>query len=68
MWKPPDHGFFKLNSNNAICDVKHIVGVGIVIRNEKGSVFVSGAIRLLASYPPLVAKACAIFCGIRLSL
>ncbi|KAK3229743.1 hypothetical protein Dsin_001624 [Dipteronia sinensis] len=67
-WNPPTRRYYKINTDVGLCRDKQLVEVGIVIRNEKGLVRVSGAQRLKATVSPLVVEALAIFRGILLAL
>lgn len=37
-WKPPPQGYLKLNVNNALFFNQKKVGVGVILRNEKGAI------------------------------
>ncbi|KAK1583965.1 hypothetical protein Q3G72_028680 [Acer saccharum] len=59
-WKPPQEGFYKINSNAVIDVMDNLVGVRLVIRDYEGQVMGTSAQRLVAGYSPEIAEAVAI--------
>ncbi|KAK0598868.1 hypothetical protein LWI29_000188 [Acer saccharum] len=67
-WKPPDRGFWKINSNAATCYSSSKIGLGIIIRDNSGLVTAAGSFKMQAVYSPLVAKVMAVWRGIRMAI
>ncbi|KAK2663832.1 hypothetical protein Ddye_002406 [Dipteronia dyeriana] len=58
------NGFYKLNSYMALDERNLMVGLGLVIRDCKGSIMVASTQCIQACYSPLIAEAVAILCGV----
>ncbi|KAK3199632.1 hypothetical protein Dsin_023047 [Dipteronia sinensis] len=68
IWKPPNHGLYKINCDAAIDLAGCLVGCGTVIRNDEGLVMVASSQRMMATFPSHIAEATAILCGIQLAI
>ncbi|KAK3222944.1 hypothetical protein Dsin_009969 [Dipteronia sinensis] len=67
VWKPPDSGWYKINTNVAINKLGKKIGFGIVIRDATGSVVASSSQSVIATLSPQVAEAEAILRGLHLA-
>ncbi|KAK3198821.1 hypothetical protein Dsin_022236 [Dipteronia sinensis] len=68
IWEPPAQGLYKINCDAAIDLAGCLVGCGVVIRNEEGLIMAASSQRMMASFPPHIAEATAILCGIQLAI
>ncbi|KAK3189000.1 hypothetical protein Dsin_028561 [Dipteronia sinensis] len=62
-WKVSVSGFFKINTDAVDRGQDHLIGVGIVIRNEEGLVMASSAQRPMTSFSLHNAEAVSVVCG-----
>ncbi|KAK2646057.1 hypothetical protein Ddye_021252 [Dipteronia dyeriana] len=67
-WLPPDDRWYKVNTYAAISSDEMKMGLGIIIRDNKGAVMASSAQYLNAGYSPQVAEAMAIFRGLQFAV
>ena len=68
IWKPPDPGMYKINSDVVLDMVGHMVGLGVVIRNSDGLVMSSSSQKITTTFFPQVAEAVAISRGLQLAI
>ncbi|KAK3224581.1 hypothetical protein Dsin_004443 [Dipteronia sinensis] len=65
LWRPPDPGLYKVNTDAALDVGGRKTGIGLIIRNCFGEVIASSAQPVLAGYSHIVAEALAIFKGLQ---
>ncbi|KAK3204451.1 hypothetical protein Dsin_018497 [Dipteronia sinensis] len=65
LWRPPDPGLYKVNTDAALDVASRKIGIGLIIHNCFGKVMASSAQSVLAVYSPLVTEELVIFRGLR---
>ncbi|KAK0571615.1 hypothetical protein LWI29_018896 [Acer saccharum] len=68
VWKPPEDGIFKINTDAALDSLTRSMGFGIIIWDNSGAVKASAAQKVSALVSPLVAEAMAVGRGIKIAL
>ncbi|TXG52118.1 hypothetical protein EZV62_021287 [Acer yangbiense] len=63
-WCPSVDGVYKINTDAAINERRKVIGVGVIIQNFSGQVFVSSIQRFSACFSPPMAKATIILKGL----
>ncbi|KAK0599705.1 hypothetical protein LWI29_007836 [Acer saccharum] len=67
-WRPPEQGFWKVNSDATTCLKVPSSGLGIIIRSADRSVCVAAAYNSKATFLPIVAEAMTVRRGIFLAI
>ncbi|KAK4844169.1 hypothetical protein QYF36_017271 [Acer negundo] len=63
-WKPLDVGYFKINTDVATGYKNHLIGWGIINRDESGQVKAIVAYKMMVMLPPIIAEAIAVKRGV----
>ena len=68
QWRPPPSGMVKANFDEAIFTMEHRSGIGVVLRDDQGSVLASLSRQVSQVYNPLEIKALAAAAALRFAL
>ena len=68
QWRPPPSGMVKANFDEAIFTKEHRSGIGVVLRDDQGSVLASLSRQVSQVYNPLEIKALAAEAALRFAL
>lgn len=63
-WCIPDEGALKLNVDATLFNELSFMGVGIIIRNDRGVVLATQSIKIIGKFNPLTVELCAIRAGL----
>ncbi|KAK3199857.1 hypothetical protein Dsin_023272 [Dipteronia sinensis] len=67
-WRPPEEGFWKINTDAASCYKDHLIGLGCIIREASSKVKMAAVWKLTAMVSPVVVEALEVKCGIQLAM
>ncbi|KAK0604975.1 hypothetical protein LWI29_021494 [Acer saccharum] len=67
-WRPPEGAAWKINLDATMDYARGVIGLGIIIRDKVGKVFLATAVKVRAMFSPIVAEAMAVWRGVGLAI